>query len=73
MTGFWIAIGVFIVFVLVMGIRYDRRQRGMGGTGGRRSRWQANRPPDQGRRMGWSRLLASAGHPAVVQSVTQPA
>ena len=34
MTGFWIALAVFIAFVLVMGIRYDRRQRGMRGTGG---------------------------------------
>lgn len=33
MTGFWIALAVFIVFVLVMGIRSDRRQRGMRGTG----------------------------------------
>ena len=37
MTGFWIALAVFIAFVLVMGIRYDRRQRGMLGTGGRAS------------------------------------
>ena len=34
MTGLWIALGLFIVFVLVIGIRYDRRQRGMRGTGG---------------------------------------
>ena len=34
MTGFWIALGLFIVFVLVVGIRYDRRQRGMRSTGG---------------------------------------
>ena len=35
MTGFWIALGVFIVFVIVMGIRFDRRQRGLRGTGAR--------------------------------------
>jgi len=34
MTGLWIALGVFIVVVLVIGIRFDRRQRGMRGTGG---------------------------------------
>jgi hypothetical protein len=34
MTGFWIALAVFIAFVLVTGLRSDRRQRGMRGMGG---------------------------------------
>ena len=31
MTGFLIALGVFIAVVVVMGIRHDRRQRGLTG------------------------------------------
>ena len=30
MTGFLIAIGLFLVAVIVLGIRYDRRHRGIG-------------------------------------------
>ena len=30
MTGFLIDIGLFVVVVIVVGIRYDRRQRRMG-------------------------------------------
>jgi Na+/proline symporter len=37
MTGLFIALGVFIAFVLVMGIRADRRNRDLRGTGGRGS------------------------------------
>ena len=35
MTGFVIAIGLFVVVVIVAGIRYDRRQRRMGSESGR--------------------------------------
>lgn len=35
MTGFLIAIGLFLAVVIVMGIRYDRRHRSMGSVSGR--------------------------------------
>ncbi len=35
MTGFLIAIGLFLAVVIFMGIRYDRRQRSMGFVPGR--------------------------------------
>jgi hypothetical protein len=34
MTGFFIAIGLFLAVVLVIGIRHDRRQRGLGSMSG---------------------------------------
>lgn len=35
MTGLFIAIGLFIAVVLVIGLLHDRRQRGMGSTSGK--------------------------------------
>ncbi len=35
MTGFLIAVGLFVAVVVVMGIRSDRRRRGMGAESGR--------------------------------------
>jgi hypothetical protein len=34
MTGFFIAVGLFLAVVLVIGIRHDRRQRRLGPTSG---------------------------------------
>lgn len=35
MTGFLIVVGLFLMAVVVVGIRYDRRHRGIGSESGR--------------------------------------
>jgi hypothetical protein len=50
MTGFLIVIGLFLLLVLVMGVRHDRRQRRMGavpGTGSGRVRLENQTRADE--------------------------
>ncbi|MCW2849050.1 MAG: hypothetical protein JWR90_3024 [Marmoricola sp.] len=51
MTGFLIALAVFLVIVIAVGVRYDRRQRGMnassGGPGYTKTRQQNQYRADQ--------------------------
>jgi hypothetical protein len=35
MTGLFIVIGLFLAVVILIGLRHDRRQRGMGSTSGK--------------------------------------
>lgn len=57
MTIFLIVLGVFVGAVLVMGLRYDRKQRAMGASGGMGKSMRSTRLDNQTKVGEWE-----AGH-----------